>query len=427
MDASRASRVNNVIEFDQPFGKVAIRYCYVEYDGPKVFLGTTRDGTLLFFIAADETELAEVVFICVSVTEDDVALCESGHMYIRSLFENSPITWIVTESSGTSGRVDAVPSADIQDEWLPEKEVSLSSFITEGKGFTSRNVNFHLPAGMSEEMAGSENPGISSLAPYSDSVLKDMARSAGRSFVALEMSSERPSLRSFARIVNESNSYIEAISLDYMNRERHSSNSLKHVELDISGAMAASFVLVARISDDSTLLDSLAGTYALRGLTYTLMRARNPGAFIDHLRERSRQTRRRARALLEAVADGESTFRAATTDGNDLFWGTLTPWQAREALQAVENTPDETEELVFESAALTALNLSRNTFEVETAPSGGQRIAGTIEPGKRAEMNGLSVSLTAYKYKVTIRRAYAFAPGENTRGQTNTLVAIDVR
>ena len=171
------------------------------------------------------------------------------------------------------------------------------------------------------------------------------------------------------------------------------------------------------------LFDGEISARALRGLTSILKRTSNPEEIVEELRKHNSQVRRRVRELLTVITESDSELMAIVTDGAEATWGRVSPVEAASALDAIRAVPATITILPLSSVLLTALNLTRLTFEVWDRAE-NQKYSGQLDKDVLNQVDGLTVSQSEQLYNVQLEVEVDFAQDRSGPARRNRLLAI---
>lgn len=429
-----------LLDAPPPLGHVALRSVYFEHDGPRLFSVTRpSDDVSYMAICVDETT-STILFIYWAVSEDELKSIERGELPLRESLLRSEDVILATEdySNDEPGvSIRTLSRDELLDEYLPDS----GALLTDLRAPAARAAEGREPLPVRDPVGE-----VRSYVPikpadtphrflnsFSIDRLNQAATDDRHLYAAVEVQSDAQrldaeaalNLRSLSSISGAVQELIFALGNESQGFARTGETVRSALDMSVHGAMAASFVLVLRTPEQGMLFDGEVSVRALRGLTWILKSSRVATDLITELEGRSYQVRKRVRELLTSVTEAEAGLTAVVTDGEIVTWGRVTADQAAEALSAIVAVPPSRSTLQLNGVMLTALNLTRRTFEVWDRAT-GKKYSGSLDESLLGQVDGLAVSQSEVLYRVVLDVETDFAQDRVGPARRNRLVSISI-
>lgn len=420
-----------ILSAPEPLGELALFEVYFEHDGPRLYsVSRPRDESHFMALCVEEDD-DELKYVYWSVTIDDLGQVERGETALLDSLRQSDQVFVVVEDytqEPVSVTVMNQSADSLPYRYLPIEDAKLTELDRAKRGRTSSistTAIAEVPQSMSPTPIRENGSGGRFLDAFSLNDLNEAALTDRHLYTAVEVASDggAVNLSGLAQIADSVQEVIYAIGNEDQGLVRTGETVRSALDLSVYGARAASFVLILRTPDQGALFEGPLGERALRGLTWILKSAQSEADIVTELEKRTLQVRRRVRDLLTVISETDSGLTALVTNGTEVTWGRVTQTQAINSLGAITNVPPTVRTLYLENVLLTALNLTRLTFEVWDRAS-GRKYSGSLSQQVLSEVDGLAVSQSGRLYAAQVEVETDFAQARLGPARRNRLLSI---
>lgn len=405
-----------------PGGPFVMSEVYFDHDGPRLFSMKSKRWFVDWIgncVAEDDTDNT-VTYLFLRLERPRFNAVRAGAMELRDAFTQAgdgdlyQVVWTfpdvdddddadVDASSVTFDLTEILPQ-DLPEEWLPLSGARLD-----------------LPTASSE--------------PFNPGEVAQISRATLRTVAAFELEEEGRKLTEFplrglgkigASMQDVVDSTAQEIAGERTERGVIPRDITNEVRMSVVGLRAASFVILVGVDQDHLFEESFVEPVFESLLT--LVRASGSptdAELLGVLRDYGPRARGHFQALLKNLADYGTGLglNVSTGEFQNLRSAKMTAADARRSLLTIGSVKPSYESLTLERASLTALNLTRRTFELSDGTT-DRRYPGTVSTGARQQVDGLRVSENSY-VKAVLEVEVDYAARNEESGRKYTLTSIE--